>query len=226
MLDLVMANTFNFTVSVLLNRGHRTAALPVRLTLDPRTLNSRSGGPWLTAFIEPVGFTASDIVASSLRLATTLTPDPKFAKIVDHDGNGIPELAVRFSRQALAALVPVGESSVELTGTLISGETLSGNAQVRVLSPGPHATSVAPNPLNPAGSLSFVVAQAGAVRIRVFDQSGRMIKTILDVPQMAAGTHLVFLDDSGVAGPLASGMYFYKVETSTDVATGRFTVLK
>jgi len=85
--------------------GHRAAVLPVRLTLEPGTLNPRSNGPWVTAFIEPVGFSASDIVASSLRLATTLTADPKFAKIVDHDGNGIPELAVRFSRQALGALV-------------------------------------------------------------------------------------------------------------------------
>jgi len=225
-LDLVMANTFNFTVSVLMNRGHRAAALPVRLTLDPGTINPRSNGPWVTAYIEPVGFNASDIVASSLRLATTLTADPKFAKIVDHDGDGLPELAVHFSRQAFAALVGVGATSVELTGTLVTGETLSGSAQIRVLSPGPHATSVTPNPLNPAGSLYFVMARTGAVRIRVFDQAGRFIKTILDTPAMAAGPHQVTLDDLNAAKPLASGMYFYKIETSTDTATGRFTILK
>jgi len=32
---------------------------------------------------------------------------------------------------------------------------------------------------------------------------------------MTAGPHLVALDE-----PLASGMYFYKIETTTDTATG------
>jgi hypothetical protein len=228
-LDLVAANANTFTVSVLLNLSPRVSSLPVRLTLDPGAINLKSHAPWLTASIEPIGFGATDIQVSSLRLAGSVAADSRLARVVDRDGNGISELSVKFSREALRPLLAVGVNSLELTGTLVTGAPIHGSAQVRVTSPasGPHDASVAPNPLNPGGRLYFSLARAGAVRIRAFDREGRLVKTVLDAPAMAAGSHQIAIDGrTDRSRPLASGVYFYRIETEDGAVTGRFTILK
>ncbi len=84
---------------------------------------------------------------SSLRLAGSIPPTTKLAKMGDHNTNGIPDLMVKFSRSALDPLLTPGVNSLELTGSLVTGESFAGTDQVRVIDNGGQAASVAPNPL-------------------------------------------------------------------------------
>ncbi|MEM9664138.1 MAG: T9SS type A sorting domain-containing protein, partial [Bacteroidota bacterium] len=77
-----------------------------------------------------------------------------------------------------------------------------------------------PNPFNPGTSLSFTLAQAGPVRLAVYDALGREVAVLLD-EQRSIGTHVQRWD----AGALPSGPYFVQLVTSGGVQT-RMLVLQ
>jgi rubredoxin len=92
---------------------------------------------------------------------------------------------------------------------------------------GESRTGVSPNPLNPQGVLSFSTTKPGHVRVQLFDLGGRLVKTLLEEHAMRPGQHEVRIDGRSSHGePLASGVYFYRVETPEGVTRGRFVMLK
>src|SRR6185369_924132 len=101
-------------------------------------------------------------------------------------------------------------------------------AQVRLISPqGPPTASVSPNPLNPSGVLRFETRRSGHVTVKMFDPQGRLVRTLADLPLVAAGTHEIWIDARDERGhPLASGLYFYRVQVADGAVTGRIAILK
>ena len=86
--------------------------------------------------------------------------------------------------------------------------------------------AVSPNPLNPLGTLSFTTRRSDRVLVKVYDLSGRLVRTLWDGP-LAAGDHELAVDGRDAQGaPIGSGVYFYRIDSSGEVETGRFTVLK
>jgi len=67
-----------------------------------------------------------------------------------------------------------------------------------------------PNPFNPSTQIEFAVPESGDVKISIFDLSGKEVGVLVD-RQMAPGRYSVTWD----AGNLASGLYFYKMQTRT-----------
>ncbi|HSP89109.1 MAG TPA: T9SS type A sorting domain-containing protein [Ignavibacteriaceae bacterium] len=65
-----------------------------------------------------------------------------------------------------------------------------------------------PNPFNPSTNISFNIAEAGIVKISLFNLLGQEVKSLLNVFK-EAGTHTITFD----ASSLTSGVYFYKLET-------------
>lgn len=65
-----------------------------------------------------------------------------------------------------------------------------------------------PNPFNPSTSISFDLPQAGPVSLKVLDILGREVSTVVRQP-LTAGFYAFRFD----AENLASGMYFYRLET-------------
>jgi FlgD Ig-like domain len=87
--------------------------------------------------------------------------------------------------------------------------------------------SLSPNPFNLAGALIFRTSKPGFIRANLYDMSGRLVRTLKDTPMAPAGRHEVPIDGRDETGrPLASGVYFFKVETSEGSHVGRATVLK
>jgi len=88
-------------------------------------------------------------------------------------------------------------------------------------------TGVSPHPLRSRSILTFVVSQAGYLRITLFDVAGRQVRSLLDERNASAGTHRVWLDGTDDRGQkLPSGVYFYSVRTQNAVLKGRFIVLR
>ena len=57
--------------------------------------------------------------------------------------------------------------------------------------------------------------------------SGRAVRTLLRESFVPAGYHDVKVDGTGDGGArLASGVYFYRVDTADGAATGRFVLMK
>jgi len=112
-----------------------TVVAQISATVDfkPETLNLKSKGKYVTVFIElPEGYNVSDIDVSSILLNDTVPALPKPVNIGDEDGDGAPDLMVKFSRAEVKALFPgPGTYTVKVTGT-VGAETFVGYDEVRV----------------------------------------------------------------------------------------------
>lgn len=78
-----------------------------------------------------------------------------------------------------------------------------------------------PNPFNPSTRIKFVIPKSGNVRLRVFDQLGREVRTLVN-EELSGGSYEYELDGSG----LASGVYFYRLETVGISETKKMLLVK
>jgi len=78
-----------------------------------------------------------------------------------------------------------------------------------------------PNPFNANTSISFDLAEAGNVSLKVYDITGRLIVTLLD-GYKDTGNHVVAWDASN----FSSGVYFYKLTAGDYTATKSMNLLK
>ena len=109
--------------------------VPMGFDLTPGTLNLRSMGRWVTAYLEPESpYTPADIDIESIALLESVPMDPSApAEIGDHDGDGISDLAVKIDRAALELVLEAGDHvEVVVTGTM-AGRYFRGTDTIRVI---------------------------------------------------------------------------------------------
>ncbi|HSQ60959.1 MAG TPA: putative Ig domain-containing protein [Acidobacteriota bacterium] len=196
-----------------------------------------SGKPEWCVYLERADGGPLDLEFASFRLAygggeITAVVD-KSTLAGDANKNGLSDLALCFSKtdlRTLFASLPGGRTTVavEVRGRLNSGAFLSGSIEVDVVSSGGSpAGAVSPNPLNPDAVLTFTTEKAGTLRVTLYDAQGRFVRTLADRSSAAAGYHDVRIDGRDARGTrLATGVYFYRVESPDGVFGGRFTILK
>ncbi|MEW6222914.1 MAG: hypothetical protein AB1476_06410 [Candidatus Hadarchaeota archaeon] len=108
--------------------------------IDPDTLNLKGKGDWITTYIElPEGYAASEIDISSVKLNGTVSAvaDLKYGfvkdpQIRDSDGDGLPELMVKFDRAAVQALLAPGNVTLTVTGE-VGSAVFEGSDTIRVI---------------------------------------------------------------------------------------------
>ncbi|MFN2370213.1 MAG: FlgD immunoglobulin-like domain containing protein, partial [Candidatus Krumholzibacteriia bacterium] len=84
----------------------------------------------------------------------------------------------------------------------------------------------APNPFNPSTTIAFALPRAGLVELRIYDQRGRLVRTLVDEAMTAGAKSVVWngLDDGGRQAH--SGVYLYVIEAGDFRATRKMTLLK
>ncbi len=114
-----------------------TLVIPSAIDIDPNTLNLKSKGKWVTAYIElPEGYDINDINVSTIKLKPGEIPADSTAPATfgDYDGDGISDLMVKFNRANLVANLGAGnEVKLTVTGKLIDGTAFEGNDTIRVI---------------------------------------------------------------------------------------------
>jgi hypothetical protein len=78
-----------------------------------------------------------------------------------------------------------------------------------------------PNPFNAETNISFSLAEAGDVTLKVYDITGRLVATLVNGYQ-EAGEHVATWDASN----LSSGVYFYKLTAGDYTSTKSMNLLK
>lgn len=137
------------------------------------------------------------------------------------------------------ATLPQSAGSVTLT---VSGDNMAPYIQVLSLdgedltdpggsSEGPLPTQVTlrgnyPNPFNPSTTIAFDLPREMSVRLSIFDIRGRLVRTLLDEGRPAGTSEVLWDGTSASGGPVASGMYLYRLETPDGAQTGRMTLSK
>ncbi len=79
-----------------------------------------------------------------------------------------------------------------------------------------------PNPVRDVAVLAFVLPASGAVRLELFDVSGRRV-AVSDLGILPAGPHTAAFDRDA-AGPLAPGVYLARLASPGRAATGRIVL--
>lgn len=79
-----------------------------------------------------------------------------------------------------------------------------------------------PNPFTKITTIRFILGQTQNVTLKIFDRSGRMVRTLIDNVTHEAGTYNVKFDNVD----LPSGIYFYELKTADVTKTGKLILLK
>ena len=70
-----------------------------------------------------------------------------------------------------------------------------------------------PNPFNPSTTIEYEIMEATAVTVRVYDTLGRLVTTLVNGTMQQPGSYRVQWDGTSSGVQVASGMYFYALET-------------
>ena len=116
-----------------------STVITATIDIDPNTLNLKSRGKWITAYIElPEGYNVSDIDVSSIMLNGTVPVDLSVPMAVgDYDNDSVLDLMVCFNRTdvinyILAQAISFGNVTLTISGSLWSGTPFMGSCIIAV----------------------------------------------------------------------------------------------
>lgn len=81
------------------------------------------------------------------------------------------------------------------------------------------ALSVSPNPSTGQARLGFALAQAGNVRLEIFDLLGRRVRTLIDGPREEGRTEIVWDGSDERGGRARSGLYLARIHCNGRAST-------
>lgn len=221
-----------------------STAYLARAFMDPSSIKLFSGKPRESVYLEPIG---GSFELSSVDLGTlTLTAPAGMGSVAaihpvagktmlggDRDHNNVLEIEMEFTKEDLRALFSNVSNKMSLTlvlsANLLGGGSVQASFGTEVWPERKNklVRRVYPNPMNPEATISLTTARPGYVFVRVYDLTGRLVRTLMDEPYVPAGDYDVRFDGRDFNGrPLASGQYYYRVETPSERTAGSVTILK
>ncbi|MCE2449884.1 MAG: fibronectin type III domain-containing protein [Candidatus Latescibacteria bacterium] len=88
------------------------------------------------------------------------------------------------------------------------------------------AVQAAPNPFNPETTLRLGLPVGGRVVLTLYNMAGQPVRKLLD-GELAVGYHKVWWDGRDEqGGPVASGVYLYRVQTQEQVVVGKIALIR
>jgi hypothetical protein len=161
-------------------------------------------------------------VVDGQSLSLTYNKD-EYAFIFDKDGN---------LRSIEGPVIVLRCTATDASGNTAAAEATApvghGNSD-NVMKLGPIGNTVAagildqnyPNPFRYKTAISFNLAQAGPVRLAVYDSKGQLVQTLVDAV-MPNGHHLVTWN----AHNLPAGIYYYRIYTGSFVEIRKMILLR
>ena len=115
--------------------------------MTPDVINKKASGKWVTVIMGLPEADAASVDPASVRITSLngqavapILPDPKWtAKLYTGDSTeftglqGVTYLMIKFSRQAVASLIPEGDFSIGIEGLLADGRAFRGESMNRAL---------------------------------------------------------------------------------------------
>jgi len=115
-----------------------------------------------------------------------------------------------------------GHGKLDLFAALTTADSPVANEDLRELPEQVQLFANYPNPFNPTTTFRYALPEAQAVTLEVFNALGQRVRTLVDDAVQPAGRHRVSFD----AGELSSGLYLYRLATTSETLTRTMLLLK
>jgi len=139
-----------------------------------------------------------------------------------YDFTGKPSDSLRISNNASASTA--GGSQTYIVADAVRFVKMATSTSLEESNTKPNQFSLKqnyPNPFNPSTMIEFQLNEAQMVNIKVYDITGRYLRTILS-EWMASGTHRVSFSATG----LATGAYIYQMQTPLGIESKLMTLVR
>jgi hypothetical protein len=83
-----------------------------------------------------------------------------------------------------------------------------------------------PNPFNPSTTIKYDMKAKGLVTVKIYDVAGRLVRTLVDDVKDTGAYSAVWDGGNNTGTTVASGIYFYKMETAGFSATKKLVLLR
>ncbi|MEO0184506.1 MAG: T9SS type A sorting domain-containing protein [candidate division WOR-3 bacterium] len=197
-------------------------ALYANLRIEPKVINLKSSGKF-TAFIKlPPGYSHTAIDLS--------TVECEGAPAVS--GQSTPEFFVaKFNIQDLVGIQPGPAVPFTLTGQLFDGTQFFGVDTVRVIQPHAITLTALPNPcpqnqgvIIKVSSPNLTGLETVSLTIRIYDEAGRLIRTLAQNSRMPL-TNLAWDLKDALNTKVPAGIYFCRIESENINSTQKIIIL-
>ncbi len=127
----------------------------------------------------------------------------------------------------MACVTPFSASDV---GTTVCSDTMTLETGTGIGdTPVPTQTALHqnhPNPFNPTTAISYDLVSNTRVSLRVYDVSGRLVKTLVDDIRPAGRQTTTWDGTDNSGNQVSTGVYFYRLNTAGNVFTKKMVLLK
>ena len=138
-------------------------------------------------------------------------------EIIEKGNRAIVRLDGEYTLKSAQVADPAANSITPVLGSVVTNDNLPSEYGL---------CQNFPNPFNPRTSISFALPKATQTRLEIFNLLGQRVVTLIDT-RLEAGRHAVDwegCDGSGTS--VASGVYFYRLETPQFTASKKMLLLK
>ncbi|MFQ5906649.1 MAG: FlgD immunoglobulin-like domain containing protein, partial [bacterium] len=217
--------------------GPIARTLSAAVDIKPEVLNLKSRGRWVTSYIElPEGYSPEEIDRPTVITAKideqVLNPPIRTegpSNIGDYDGDSIPDLMVKFSRQELIRHLQgkYGVVTILVSGELHNGTEFEGSDTLKVIEPpksnrgtmveGNRSTYTfqlcqnRPSPFLTSTRISYQIPQELQVTLTVYDVRGRLVRTLVTETQSAGLYQIEWQGEDDCGQPVPAGVYLCRL---------------
>ena len=166
---------------------------------------------------------ACPLVAGIAALILSVDPDLYADEVVDFICSTAEEVGgYDYYHDSGSRSLELGHGRVNAYGAVVAASGFKKVASTNEpLMTDQNDVTVTLNPFNPATTLDYSIAETSRVTLTIYSVTGQKVATLVD-GVMPAGRHSVVFDGSN----LASGVYFYRLESPGFAKTGKMLLVK
>jgi hypothetical protein len=189
------------------------------------SLQNWGGGALTWQLVEDCPWLTIDPSSGAIAVPTVEPPDPAATQIVDFCINteGLPPGAYS-TGVGVASNSPYPSPGIVVDTIIVQMEVLPPTGVESPLSA--YVAQNLPNPFSTATTVAFVVGEPGPVTLRIYDLSGRLVRTLVDRYEAAGRRELAWDGRDEHGADVASGVYCYRLEAPGVLETKRMVLLK
>lgn len=135
-------------------------------------------------------------------------------------GETVAKAIVRLPATSEASLAVESEVAINEEAAYTATEEVSALPEDFVL----HANY--PNPFNPTTTIAYELPNAVDVKVQVFNALGQMVRTLVNSEQKAGKYNVQWDSRSDAGNVVASGVYIYRIQAGSFVATKKMLLVK